>query len=101
MIRKGFWLFCIAFSILFNSCREHHTDKHPSTAHCVKEASLPVKYALGFSVDYYNGFKVISVKDRKDSTKIITQYVLHRKSAIGPVDFPNALLIDTPVKRVI
>jgi iron complex transport system substrate-binding protein len=77
------------------------TQTEQQHSHCVKEASLPVKYAKGFSVDYYNGFKVVTVKDWRDSEKVLAQYVLLPKGKSGPVDFPNAILLDTPVRKVI
>jgi iron complex transport system substrate-binding protein len=73
-------------------------QQHP---HCAKEASLPVKYAKGFSVDYYNGFKVVTAKDWRDSAKVLAQYVLLPKGKSKPADFPNAHLLDTPVRKVI
>lgn len=75
--------------------------KEQHTTHCSKEASLPVKYAKGFSIDYYNGFKVITVKDWRDTAKILAQYVLLAKGKPAPVDFANAVLLDTPIRKII
>lgn len=88
-------------ALLFASCNNPQQQAQHTTAHCVKQESLPIKYAKGFAVDYYNGFKVISVKDLKDSSKIIAQYIVLPKGKAAPVDFANATLIDTPVQRVI
>jgi iron complex transport system substrate-binding protein len=85
----------------FGSCRQKPGAASSQATHCVKEASLPVKYARGFAVDYYNGFKVVSVKDVNDSSKTMVQYVLLPKGKATPVDFATALLIDTPVTKVI
>lgn len=109
MSRKQFAVYGLQFiSVLFLwsvlcglwSCKGR-TQTKEQHVHCVKEFSLPVKYAKGFSIDYYNGFKVITVKDWRDTAKILAQYVLlpHGKSA--PVDFGNAVLLDTPVRKII
>lgn len=91
----------LAACLLLSACKPTTTnEKHQTKTHCVKEASLPVKYAKGFSVDYYNGFKVVSVKDVKNGA-VVAQYVLFPKGKSAPVDFATAVLIDTPVQKVI
>ena len=90
-----------AICISLSACKNTSKGKAQHTTHCVKEASLALKYAKGFSVDYYNGFKVITVKDLKDSSKTLAQYVLLPKGKSAPLDFANAVLLDTPVRKVI
>ncbi len=93
-------LLVCAFSLGLHSCRGKAQVKHTGP-HCAKVASLPVKYAKGFAVDYYNGFKVVTVKDLKDTGKIIVQYVLVPKGKLAPSDFSEAVLVDTPVGKVV
>lgn len=95
------FLLILVVLCFFNACRQKPGAAAHNTPHCVKEASLPLKYAQGFAVDYYNGFKVITVRDVKDSTKPMLQYVLLPKGKAAPVDFANAILIDTPANKVI
>jgi len=95
------WLLVICYWLLVASCNHNTSHKAQHNAHCVKDASLPVKYSKGFTVDYYNGFKVITVKDSKDTTKILAQYVLLPKGKAAPVDFADAVLLDTPVRKVV
>jgi iron complex transport system substrate-binding protein len=99
MISLRFVVCCLLFAVA--GCHSKTNTPQHQQPHCIKEASLPVKYAKGFAVDYYNGFKVVSVKDVKDSSKIMVQYVLLPKGKAAPVDFATALLIDTPVTKVI
>lgn len=87
--------------LLLASCNNQPKQAEHTGTHCVKQESLPVKYAKGFSVDYYNGFKVITVRDLKDTSKTIAQYVLLPKGKAAPVDFANATLIDTPAQRIV
>ena len=68
---------------------------------CVKKYSLPVKYAKGFSVDYYEAFKVITVKDLKDTGKILGQCVISRPNKPLPVGFESAEKIDLPVGKTV
>src|SRR5687767_3151080 len=94
------WLF-LNVCFLMASCQQGKSPKEGGKPQCAKEASLPVRYAKGFAVDYYNGFKVITVKDLKDSAKVLVQYVLLPKGKSRPADFPNGILLDTPVRKVI
>lgn len=96
------WLYFLLslLAISVNSCKTKKQVKHTGP-HCVKEASLPVKYAKGFTVDYYNGFKVVTVKDLRDTGKVLAQYVLLPKGKAKPVDFTGAIAIDTPVRKVV
>ncbi len=94
-------LLFIVYCLLVSSCHQKVVQEQGTQTHCVKEISLPVKYAKGFSVDYYNGFKVITVKDWRDSSKVFAQYILLPKGKPAPIDFSNALLLDTPVRKVI
>jgi iron complex transport system substrate-binding protein len=91
----------VILALCFSGCKQRAQQAEMHTPHCVKEASLPVKYAKGFSVDYYNGFKVITVKGLSDTSAPIIQYVLLPKGKPAPVDFANALILDTPVRKVI
>ncbi len=110
MSRKQFTVYslrltvvCLLLSMVVGqwSCKGKSQTHQQHTNHCVKEASLPIKYAKGFSIDYYNGFKVISVKDWKDTAKVFAKYVLLPPGKPAPVDFANAVLIDTPVQKII
>jgi len=94
---------CLLFFCAFNfaSCKQGKAAAEAHATHCIKETSLPVKYAKGFSVDYYNGFKVITVKHWRDSSKVFSQYILLPKGKPAPVDFADAVLLDTPVRKVI
>ncbi len=86
--------------LLLNSCKGGNKTSQTKTA-CVKTHTLQIKYAKGFSVDYYDGFKVITVKDLKDSLKILAQYVLLPANKPVPIGFENALLISNPVSKTV
>ncbi len=95
------WLgICLSMAIIvLPSCQTQTKQQTPKP--CTKISSLPVKYAKGFSVDYYDGFKVITIKDLKDSAKILSQFVLLPANKPVPVGFENAGLISTPVHKTV
>lgn len=85
--------FFVAFAVLFCCCNQPQKQKSP----CQKQSSLPLQYKPHFSVDYYDGFKVITVFGT-DSASVIGQYVLLPQKKPAPVGFENATLIETPVR---
>ncbi len=66
-----------------------------------KISQLHIKYAKGFSVEHYKGFTVASVKDLNDSSKIIARYLLIPKGDSIPPGFNDAVVIETPVQKVV
>ena len=90
----------MAVLLSFSSCKPRNKVKQAKTA-CVKTATLPLKYAKGFAVDYYDGFKVITLKDLKDSSKILARYVLLPAHKPAPVGFESATLITNPAGKTV
>ena len=103
MIRKEFTVLKLLFCcvIFCESCKQKIKTTETHQVRCVKQATLPLKYTRGFSVDYYNGFKLVTVKDWRDSSKIYSQYVLLPEGKPAPLDFTGAMLVDIPVRRII
>ncbi|MBL0309463.1 MAG: ABC transporter substrate-binding protein [Bacteroidetes bacterium] len=62
---------------------------------------LSLKYARGFSIHYFDGFKIISVRDGKDTTKLLAEYILYPKSSSAPLGYDKAVKIGTPVDKVV
>ena len=93
--------FILILSFLLSSCKQRAHFSQSSKNTNGKLSSLSVKYAKGFVVDYYDGFKVITVKDLKDSTKVLGQYVLLNGQKSVPEGFENANIIGTPVRKTV
>lgn len=64
-------------------------------------ASMPVKYARGFTVSYFKDCKLITVRDWKDTTKILAQYVLLDAGKELPDMFRDEAVIRQPVHKVV
>jgi iron complex transport system substrate-binding protein len=90
-----FW--CV---IVCSSCN-NSVQKHVAIQNqCQKKSSLQLKYARGFTIDYYDGFKVLTVRDLIDTSKTDLRYVLLPKGKPMPVGFENDCAIETPVTKV-
>jgi len=87
--------------LLLSSCKGRTEIKQEQKKRCAKTSSLPVKYAKGFSVDYYDGFKVLTIKDVKDTSKTLAQYVLLPAQKPAPIGFENADVIIAPVHKTV
>ncbi len=89
-------IYCLLFLAACQPPRGQADAKQQSTS----KSSLALKYAKGFAVAYYDGYKVVSVRDIKDSSKILAQYVLssNGKTIQG---FSDAIHINTPVNKAV
>jgi iron complex transport system substrate-binding protein len=85
--------------LLLNNCTGDNAPKQAQ--HCYPIDTLPVKYAKGFRVEYYNGFKVITMMDAGNSAKILAQYVIYPKGKTKPLDFKKANAIQTPLGKAV
>ena len=79
-------------------------------AKCVEEYDpsvdyFPVKvepqYAQGFSVDYHNHYKVVTVRNPWRAATQTFQYVLVQCGTPTPAGYPDAQVIQVPVERVV
>ncbi len=90
------WLGCN-----FNSCKRRSDTSQKKISAPAREATLPINYARGFTVDYYCGFKVATVRDWKDYSKVFARYVILPQGKSLPVGFEDGVMIDTPVRKVV
>jgi iron complex transport system substrate-binding protein len=90
----------IAFLLLtcFNSCKQ---VAKPPKVHCKRYATLPISYAKGFAVDYYNGFKVVTLKNPKNADVVVAQYLLKPAKSPMPIGSEQMIPIDYPAKKIV
>jgi iron complex transport system substrate-binding protein len=93
------WLLVVVCCWVFSSCKQGNSVKQNVSSS--KATSLDIKYARGFSVDYYSGYKVLTVKDWNDTTNVFAQYILPRRGVAAAMDFPHAVFLEGPFKKVI
>lgn len=84
-------------ALLLSACQPKKNVDAAKHSHCLPEGSLPLKYATRFAVDFYNGFKVVSVFNSNDTT----QYVLTPKGKPAPIDFAHAVHFEMPLTKAI
>lgn len=84
--------------LLTGSCRQSTTVKKHTSA---KTGSAEIKYAKGFSIDYYDGYKLVSIYTGSGAHADTMQYVLLSKGAKAPEGYKKAQLIEVPLKSLV
>lgn len=88
----------LIFLLLMVSCRQSPTTSKHTAA---KTGSAEIKYAKGFSVDYYDTYKLLSIYSGTGVKADTMQYVLLAKGVKAPEGFQEAQLITIPVQNLI
>jgi len=90
-----FIVIAAVLSFLFLACgrKGESTEK--------ESGNFPVGYATGFSVHRAAGYTVVEVRDPWDTAKILQRYVLVQAEKELPSEFPQGVLVRTPLKRVV
>ena len=98
----GFIFTLLVFILLAVAC-QHDIYQGNSAA---EQAGKPIgraalKYAKGFSIVYYKNFKQVNIYNYEGKNKDTAQYILIKRGGIIPDGFPNAQIIETPVRSII
>ena len=91
-------------SLLLTSCREG-TQKSTTDAGTAEKdssgAKSVIQYAHGFSIDYYDHYKLVKVLNRLTDKTDTLQYLLVQRGFPVPAGYPKAQVINIPVKTII
>jgi iron complex transport system substrate-binding protein len=93
-ITKHFILLFIAFSTLIQ-CKQ----KAENTTRISSENT--VKYAKGFSIENYDGYTIITVKNPWPKASKTYQYILKEKDGIIPDSINSLMKINIPLKNIV
>jgi iron complex transport system substrate-binding protein len=90
---------CLLFLfLLVFSCKQPSAVKKHTSA---KTGAAEIRYAKGFSIDYYDSYKLVSIYTGTGKTRDTVQYVLLAKGSPTPEGYAKAQLIHIPVKSLI
>jgi iron complex transport system substrate-binding protein len=88
-------LFLVILSFSLVEC------KHESKPNVIISAKNEVRYAKGFSIQNYDGYSVVKVKNPwPKATKTYT-YILKEKNGIVPDSLKQNLIIPVPIKTIV
>lgn len=90
---------CILVSLLLViSCKQPSALKNHTSA---KTGAAEIRYAKGFSIDYYDTYKLISIFSGTGKSRDTIQYVLLSSGSKAPEGYAKAQLIHIPVNNLI
>lgn len=81
----------------FTSCNPAKT-KNATGKHNVMRTQL--RYARGFTVQYFNDYTEVKVRNPWDTTKILQTYILIDRDTEKPANLPEGVVIKTPIQTV-
>jgi iron complex transport system substrate-binding protein len=86
------------------SCKEPASkNMHPVTVsdNDTAQVRAVIKYAHGFTIDYYDGYKLVRVLDREVGRTDTLEYLLVQRGRPTPAGYPHALVIPIPVTSIV
>ena len=84
----------ILLSLILLSCSNKKEQKKESGT------KANIQYAHGFSIDYFNDYTEVTVKNPWDTTKILHNYILVDKTKPQPKNLPKGTIIKIPVENI-
>src|SRR5687767_4238706 len=95
-------LICLLIGIiLLSACKRKTVPSSNNEGSSSKLHSMKLKYARGFTVDYYDGYKYITVRNCNDTPQVIARYLLADLDSPAPTLLSQHTVIDIPVRRVV
>lgn len=87
----------ILLTILLCGCNNHKpADKNNAKS----DGEYKIYYAKGFTVDKYDEYTTVSVRDPWDTTRLLQTYILVDKDKDLPTDLPKGTLVRVPLTSV-
>ena len=77
-------------------CKKNTTELNSTT----KKESI-VRYAKGFSLEKYQGFSILTVKNPWPNAAKTYKYILKEKKTILPDSLLGATIVNIPVQRIV
>jgi iron complex transport system substrate-binding protein len=97
------FIYLVLIILIITDCRDKsvniHKDKNPVS---LKRKQIPVNYAAGFDMEYYDDYTLLTVKDPWQKAENISfKYALVDTPVVGHKKSPEYRYIQTPVNRVV
>jgi iron complex transport system substrate-binding protein len=86
------------------SCKERASQNTPPAGINDNDTSrvrTTIKYARGFTIDYYDGYKLVRVLDREGGKTDTLEYLLVQRGRPTPAGYPDAQVIPIPVTSIV
>ncbi len=94
----GRFNFTLYFIVILLFACETNNSYQKANEYTKKESVQSVKYATGFTIDFYADYKVVTIKNAWKGSTATFKYVLYTKQK--PINIRNAIFIKTPIKSI-
>ena len=88
-------LFVVILSFLFGQCKKETKTVTATTA------KNEVNYSKGFSIENYDGYSIVTVKNPWPKATKIYKYILQEKNVLVPDSLKQNLIIPIPIKTIV
>lgn len=104
--------FLIGINLILTGCQStvKLIEDTKSKAHCLEAfdvtkdyfpEKINPKYAKGFTVEYHNHYKIVTVRQPWESAAEDLTYIFVQCGAPTPTNYPEATIVEIPVQRVV
>lgn len=100
MKRNNSILLIIVLILISFSCNKKSEKSEVKSNLNTNKTDVYPKYAKGFHVEYFDGYKVIEVNNPWDSTKIMYRYLLVPKGSSNIPVIPESVTIEIPINTI-
>ena len=104
MLKKIYFIYCKAAVYLLAALLFSCSSESQKTSTKASEALIP-KYAKGFSINYIDGYKTVTVnqawKNSNGSPAKPIQYILLKKGQLAPKNLSEFIQVQTPIQKII
>lgn len=92
-------------SLLFFGCNQKKNDNNQSTQITQGQhrdsLQISISHAKGFTVEYFPGYKLVTVPQPWKNANRAYQYVLVQKGVKAPKEFPDAKIVEIPIQSLV
>lgn len=93
----SFWVILIAACLALSSCSQSGRQ----SSSCNAGESTTLEYASGFSIERFEGYTKVAVRNPWDTLKTLHDYILVDREQPVPADLPEGTLIKVPVNKAV
>lgn len=93
----------VLFVITIQGCNREKQATNEAKVQAGAETSVEktvIRHAKGFRIEYFKGYKLVSIINPFGGNGDTLRYVLQRKGETAPKDYPDAQRIEIPVKSM-
>ena len=101
----GIALLLICFLLVFNGCRSKTETSSESAEKSSRSKyyadQVDIKHAKGFTIDYFDHYKVVKIISPFEKTADTTKYLLLERGATKPSGYSKSQVIEIPIRSIV